>query len=156
MFTGMLSLALSSAFWLTAMAANPLGAEIARQQGVEITFGSWLLASSVPTLLAMVLLPIVLYKVIRPEVTRTPEAPAEARRALKALGPPTRDQKIVGITFLGMVILWGAASTLKLDATAIALLGLGILLATGCSRSATSRRRVTSSRRTSGSRRSSR
>jgi DASS family divalent anion:Na+ symporter len=131
MFTGMLSLALSSALWLTAMAANPLGAEIARQHGVEITFGSWLLASSVPTLLAMVLLPIVLYKVIRPEVTRTPEAPAEARRALRDLGPITRDQKIVAITFLGMVILWGAASTLKLDATAIAFLGLGILLATG-------------------------
>jgi DASS family divalent anion:Na+ symporter len=131
MFTGMLSLALSSALWLTAMAANPLGAEIARQHGVEITFGSWLLASSVPTLFAMVLLPLVLYRVIRPEVTKTPEAPAEARRALKELGPLTRDQKIVGITFFGMVILWGAASTLKLDATAIAFLGLGILLATG-------------------------
>jgi DASS family divalent anion:Na+ symporter len=131
MFSGMLSLALSSALWLTAMAANPLGAEIARQHGVEITFGSWLLASSVPTLVAMALLPVVLYKVIRPELTKTPEAPAAARSALKELGPLTRDQKIVGLTFLGMVILWGAASTLKLDATAIAFLGLGILLASG-------------------------
>ena len=42
MFSGMASLSLSSALWLTAMAANPLGAEIARTFGVEIGFGSWL------------------------------------------------------------------------------------------------------------------
>ena len=34
-------------------------------------------------------------------------------------------------TFLGMVVLWGAAATLGLDSTAIAFLGLGVLLATG-------------------------
>jgi DASS family divalent anion:Na+ symporter len=131
MFAGMASLALSSALWFTAMAGNPLGAEIARQHGVEIGFGRWLLAASVPTLLAMVLLPLLLYRVVRPEVTRTPEAPAQARTALAGLGPVTREEKIVGITFLGMVVLWGVASTLGLDSTAIALLGLGIFLASG-------------------------
>ena len=65
MFSGIASLTLSSALWLTAMAANPLGAEIARAFGVEIGFGSWLLAASVPTLLAMVLLPWLLYKIMR-------------------------------------------------------------------------------------------
>ena len=79
MFSGIASLTLSSGLWLTAMAANPLGTEIARAYGVEIGFGSWLLASSVPTLLAMALLPWVLYKVIAPEVTATPDAPAAAR-----------------------------------------------------------------------------
>lgn len=131
MFAGMTSLALSSALWFTAMAGNPLGAEIARQHGVEIGFGRWFLAASVPTLLAMVLLPLLLHRLVRPEVTRTPEAPAAARQALAQLGPVTRDEKIVGVTFLGMVVLWGAASTLGLDSTAIALLGLGIFLATG-------------------------
>ena len=130
MFSGIASLSLSSALWLTAHAANPLGAEIAKQNGVDIGFGSWLLAASVPTLLAMLLMPLVLYKVIRPEVTATPEAPAEARRALAALGPITRDQKIVALTFVGMVALWGASGTLGIDPTAIAFLGLGVLLAT--------------------------
>jgi len=130
MFSGMASLSLSSALWLTAMASNPLGAEIAKKYGVEIGFGSWLLAASVPTLAAMVLMPLFLYKIIGPEVTATPDAPAEARRALAALGPPTRDQKIVAATFVGMVVLWGAAATLGIDTTAIAFLGLGVLLAT--------------------------
>ena len=130
MFSGIASLSVSSALWLTAMAANPLGAEIARPLGVSISFGSWLVAACVPTLLGIALLPIFLYKVIRPEVTATPEAPAEARKALQAMGPLTRDQKIVAATFAGMVALWASASALKLDSTAIAFLGLGVLLGT--------------------------
>jgi DASS family divalent anion:Na+ symporter len=131
MFSGMASLTLSSGLWLTAMAGNPLGAEIARTYGVDISFGSWFIASSVPTLLAMVLVPFLLYKVIRPEVTAMPEAPAAARRALAALGSITRDQKIVAWTFAGMVALWGSAAMLGIDSTAVAFLGLGVLLATG-------------------------
>jgi len=131
MFSGMASLSLSSALWFTAMAANPLGAEIARTFGVRITFGSWLLAASVPTLAAMALLPLLLYRLLSPEVSATPGAPAAARAALAALGPLSRNEKIVTATFLGMVALWATAGTLGLDSTAVAFLGLGVLLATG-------------------------
>jgi len=130
MFSGMASLTLSSALWLTAMAGNPLGAEIAGKYGVTISFGSWLMASCVPTILAMVLVPWLLYKIIKPEVTAMPNAPAEAKATLAKLGPLTRDQKVVGFTFLGMVVLWGLSGTLGIDATAVAFLGLGVMLAT--------------------------
>jgi DASS family divalent anion:Na+ symporter len=131
MFSGMASLTLSSALWYTAMAANPLGAEVARGYGLTIGFGSWLVASSVPTLAAMALLPLFLYKVLSPEVKKTPEAPLAARKALGAMGPLGAHEKIVGATFTGMVILWGLAATLELDSTAIAFLGLGVLLVSG-------------------------
>jgi DASS family divalent anion:Na+ symporter len=85
----------------------------------------------VPTLAAMALLPLFLYKLIKPEVTATPEAPHAARRALAAMGPLSRDEKIVAATFVGMVALWASAATLGLDSTAIAFLGLGVLLTTG-------------------------
>jgi len=130
MFSGMASLTLSSALWLTAMAGNPLGAEIAREYGVNIGFVSWLIAASVPTILAMVLVPWLLFKVIKPEVSSMPNAPAEAKAALAKLGPLTRDQRVVGFTFLGMVILWGLSGTLGIDPTAVAFLGLGVMLAT--------------------------
>ncbi len=131
MFSGIASLTLSSGLWLTAMAANPLGAEIARGHGLEISFGSWLVATSVPTLTAMALLPLFLFRVIGPEVKATPEAPRAAIAALAAKGPMSPREKIVAVTFVGMVALWGAAATLGLDSTAIAFLGLGVLLATG-------------------------
>ncbi len=130
MYSGIASLSVSSALWLTAMAANPLGTEIARGHGVEIGFGRWLLAASVPTLCAIILLPYILYRIIGPEVRATPEAPAAARRALAALGPLTGHERIVLVVFVVMVTLWASAATLGLDSTAIAFLGLGALLAT--------------------------
>jgi DASS family divalent anion:Na+ symporter len=131
MFCGMASLTLSSALWFTAMAANPLGAAIARGYGVEISFGSWLAASCVPTLVAMWLLPLLLFRLTKPEVTATPEAPRAAKQALAALGPMRRDEKIVAVTFVVMVALWASAATLGIDSTAIAFLGLAGLLASG-------------------------
>ena len=131
MYSGIASLSVSSALWLTAMAANPLGTEIATGAGVEkIGFGQWLLAASVPTLCAIAVLPYMLYRIIGPEVQATPEAPAAARRALAALGPLTRPERIVLVVFVAMVALWASAATLGLDSTAIAFLGLGALLAT--------------------------
>ena len=131
MFSGIASLSVSSALWLTAMAANPLGTEIARGHGVEIGFGRWLLAASVPTTCAIVVLPWALHRMIQPEVRATPDAPAAARKALAALGPLTRKEWIVLSVFAGMVVLWASAATIGLDSTAIAFLGLGALLATG-------------------------
>src|SRR4029453_13469843 len=131
MYSGIASLSLSSALWLTAMAGNPPGPESARRPGAEIGFGRWMLAASVPTISAMALLPLILYRFIRPEVRATPEAPAAARTGLAALGPLTRHEWIVLVIFVIMVALWAAAATLGIDSTAIAFLGLGALLATG-------------------------
>jgi len=131
MFCGMASLSLSSALWLTAFAGNPLGAEIARGMGVQIGFVSWLVAASVPTLTAMAVLPLVLYKVVGPEVRSTPEEPAAARRSLAEMGPLSRQERTVLVVFAGMVALWASAASLGLDSTAIAFLGFGVLLVTG-------------------------
>jgi DASS family divalent anion:Na+ symporter len=131
MFSGMVSISLSSTLWLTAMAGNPLGAALAKNAGVDITFGSWLIAASVPTIAAMLILPWLLQRMMRPEVSATPDAPAAASRALAALGPLSRAERIVAITFVAMVVLWGTAGFIGLDSTAIAFLGLGVLLAAG-------------------------
>jgi DASS family divalent anion:Na+ symporter len=130
MYSGIASLSISSALWMTAMVANPIGADIARGMGVEIGFARWLLAASVPTLCLIVLHPLVLFWIVRPEVRATPEAPAAAARALAAMGPLTRQEWTVLVVFVGLVVLWGVAATLGLDSTAIAFLGLGILLVT--------------------------
>jgi divalent anion:Na+ symporter, DASS family len=130
MFCGMASLAVSSALWLTATSVNPIGVEIARQFGLKITFGSWLLAASVPAIAAVLLLPLVLYWVFPPGVRGTPNAPAAARAALRSMGPLSRDEKVVAVAFALMVTGWVTAGTLKLDLTAVAFAGLGALLAT--------------------------
>ena len=130
MYSGVASLSVSSALWLTAMVANPLGTEIARGLGLEIGFGRWVLAAAVPTLCAMALLPLVLYRLIGPEVRATPDAPRAAKQSLAAMGPFTRAEWIVLAVFVAMVALWASAASLGIDSTAVAFLGLGVLLAT--------------------------
>jgi len=130
MFCGMASLAISSALWLTATSVNPIGAQLAAQVGVDIGFGRWLIAASVPTLAAMLLLPIVVRFLFSPGVSETPDAPRAARAALAGMGSMTRDELITAVAFAVMVTGWVLAGALQLSVTAVAFGGLGVLLAT--------------------------
>jgi DASS family divalent anion:Na+ symporter len=131
MMVGMASMSVSSALWMTAMAANPAGARLARDFGVEIGFGSWLLAASVPGFCALLALPALLYRLYPPQLRATPEAPAAATAELERMGPASRDEWTTGITFALMVGGWALGDSFGLDATAVAFLGLGVLMLTG-------------------------
>ncbi|MDH4115000.1 MAG: anion permease, partial [Burkholderiaceae bacterium] len=128
MFCAMASLAVSSALWMTATSANPVGIQVVKDFGVSIGFGSWLIASSVPALTAILLLPIVVAWLFPPGVGDTPEAPVAARKALAELGPLKRDERITAIVFVLMVAGWILGDTLKLNVTSVAFGGLGVLL----------------------------
>ena len=130
MMTSMAGLTLSSTLWLTAMAANPAGAKMAKDVGVDISYGSWALAASVPVLVLYFLVPWVIYKIYPPELKETPEAPKIAQEALDKMGPVHKNEWIMAGTFIGMVFLWVMSGTWGLDKTAVAFLGLGILMVT--------------------------
>ncbi len=130
MFCGIASLSVSSALWLTATSGNPIAVGLAEHYGVKINFGSWLVASSIPILTMIGLLPLVLYKLFPPGVSKTQDAPKAAREALRSMGRLTRDEWIVAIAFAFMVTGWIMAGTLNLSLAAVAFAGLGVLLAT--------------------------
>src|SRR5258706_588148 len=130
MFCGMASLSVSSALWLTATSGNPIAVTLAEQYGVKINFGSWIIAASIPVLAMIALLPLLLYKLFPPGVTKTPDAPKAARDALSTMGPLTRDEWIVAVAFAFMVTGWAMAGPLNLSLAAVAFAGLGALLAT--------------------------
>ena len=130
MFCGMASLAVSSALWMTATSANPIGIQVAQQFGVEIGFGKWLITSSVPALIAILLLPRVIALIFPPAVGATPNAPVAARKELGALGPLTRDEWITSGVFAFMVLSWVFADALHLNVTSVAFFGFGLLLMT--------------------------
>jgi divalent anion:Na+ symporter, DASS family len=131
MFCTMAGLAVSSALWMTATSANPIAIQVARQYGVNVGFGKWLIASSVPALVSILALPWLLARLFPPGVGATPEAPAAARKALAELGPLSRDEWITAIAFLLMVTGWIFADKLNLNVTSVAFAGLGLLLMTG-------------------------
>jgi DASS family divalent anion:Na+ symporter len=131
MFCGMASLSVSSALWLTATSANPIGVSLAAEKGLQVNFGTWLLVASVPALCAIALLPLFLYRVFPPGVTATPDAPRAARAALREMGPLARDEWITSIIFGLMIFAWIFAGTFNLSLAGVAIAGLGLLLAFG-------------------------
>jgi divalent anion:Na+ symporter, DASS family len=131
MFSAMASLAISSALWMTATSANPIAIQVAQKYGVNVGFGQWLIASSVPALVIILVLPWLLARLFPPGVGATPEAPANARKALAELGPLSREERITAIAFILMVSGWIFADRLHLNVTSIAFAGLGVLLLTG-------------------------
>jgi DASS family divalent anion:Na+ symporter len=72
-----------------------------------------------------------LYRLFPPGVTATPDAPQAARAALRAMGPLSRDEWITAVVFAVMVCAWILAGTFNLSLTAVAIAGLGTLLAPG-------------------------
>src|SRR5262245_56020499 len=106
MFCTMASLAVSSALWMTATSANPIGIQVAREFGLEIGFGKWLIAASVPALIAILALPWVIARLFSPGVGETSDAPVAARKALAEMGPLSRDEWITAVAFVLMVSGW--------------------------------------------------
>jgi len=128
MFCGMASLAVSSALWMTATSANPLGVQIVKGFGVEIGFGKWLVVAAVPALIALLLLPWLVARIFPPGIGQTPDAPVAARKELAALGPLKRDEWITAGIFAFMILGWVFGDSLQLNATSVAFAGLGMLL----------------------------
>ena len=119
---------ISSALWLTGMAANPVGVGIAEQFGVNMNFGNWFFVASVPCIVALIAIPFVLYKLFPPENKYTPEAPEMARKGLLEMGPMSRQEWIMAGTFLGMILLWAFSPVLNINLAIVAFLGLSILI----------------------------
>jgi len=122
--------AITCAMFLTSMAGNPLAANFAKELGVEITWAGWAIAAIVPGLLCLCLIPLVMYIFFPPELKKTPEMREIARQKLKEMGGMSRDEIMVGITFVGMISLWVLGPTLGIHSTVTALLGLVFLLFT--------------------------
>ena len=122
---------ITSAMFLTAMAANPLAADLAADVGVEITWGGWFLAALAPGLVSLIVIPLVVYVVYPPEIKSTPQATQMAEDALAGMGPVTPAEKVtLGVMGL-LLVLWIFGSAFGINATTAALTGLAVLLLAG-------------------------
>ena len=119
------------AMFLTGQASNPLIAAFARDSAhVSISYSKWLVAAIVPGLLAFAIVPLVIYRIFPPEVKNTPAAVDVARTDLARLGAMTREEKLMSGVFAFVLILWLTQSLHHIDYSAVALLGVAVLLMT--------------------------
>jgi len=124
--------AVACAMFLTGQASNLLGADLAlKLANVEVTWASWFVAAIVPGLLSCAVVPWIAYRLLKPEVTRTPEAPLFAASELKKMGPLSRDEWVTMLVFCGVGLMWITSAWHRLDVTFVAMVGIGVLLASG-------------------------
>ncbi|MBX3014449.1 MAG: anion permease [Caldilineaceae bacterium] len=119
---------ITSAMFLTAMAANPLAAKLAADMGIEISWGGWALAALVPGLVSLLVVPFLLYKLYPPEVKETPNAAKMANEELAKMGPMKGSEWTMLFAFVMLLVLWIFGSQLSIDSTSAALVGLVVLL----------------------------
>ncbi|MBI4539360.1 MAG: anion permease [Gemmatimonadetes bacterium] len=122
---------ITSAMFLTAMAANPLAVQLAGRMNIQITWGLWALAAVVPGFLSLVAVPFLIYRLYPPEIRETPAAAAVARAELARMGPMKRSEWILAGVFILMLVLWIFGGALRVDSTAAAMAGVSILLLSG-------------------------
>lgn len=125
------SSAITAALFLTSMAANPLIAEIAQGFGITITWGSWALASIVPGVVSLFLIPLLLYKIYPPQIKHPENAKAFSKKQLDSLGKMKPSEWIMATTFVLLIFLWIAGPFIGFNAAIVALFGLSLLLLTG-------------------------
>jgi DASS family divalent anion:Na+ symporter len=125
------STCITCAMFLTAMAGNPLAAELAGQHGISLTWSLWLRASIVPGLLSLIVAPLVVYFLYPPAIRFTPDARTLAHKELAALGPMRREEWILSTVFAALLLAWAFAGRLGIENTAAALAAVALLLVTG-------------------------
>lgn len=122
---------ITSAMFLTAMAGNPLIAELAAPSQVTISWGSWAFAAIVPGLLSLILVPFVIYKVSPPVVKETPDAKEFAEGKLREMGKIKKNEWIMLGTFILLLLLWIFSDQVGIKPAVTALLGVCVLLLSG-------------------------
>lgn len=123
---------ITSAMFVTAMAANPLAVQITQEiTGETITWGGWALAALVPGLISLALIPFVIYKLYPPELKETPEASAIAVEKLKEMGPMKKEERYMIGVFVLLLSLWIFGGNFGISATTSAFVGLCVLLLSG-------------------------
>ncbi len=131
---------ITSAMFITATAPNPLVVDLiakATNSQISITWGQWALAMFVPGVVALLVMPLIVYWMNKPEITNTPNATEFARGKLAELGGMQRDEGIMIGIFALLLILWAGVPAMifgksyAIDPTATAFVGLSACLLTG-------------------------
>lgn len=119
------------ATFLTGQASNVIIAGFVRTEtNIDLTYSLWFSSAIVPSIVSLIVIPLMIYRFFPPEIKETPNAVKFAHEELKKLGKMRGQELILLAVFVLIVGLWITARFHGIDATVIALLGIAVLLLT--------------------------
>lgn len=121
----------TAALFMTGYTGNLLAVKLAANAGVTLSWGSWFIAALLPCLVSLLIVPLLVYWLTRPEIKHTPDAPDLARKELAQMGSMARGEWLMLATVGVLLVLWIFGSSLGVDATTASFVGLSILLLSG-------------------------
>lgn len=126
---------ISSAMYLTGMAANPLVRRAALDvYGIDFGWGTWLLGACVPAMLSFLLLPLLIAWLEPPSVLDVTAARAAAQAQLALMGRWRRAEKTMACVGAALILLWTTKPFHGYNATLVAWMGVVVLLVVGTER----------------------
>lgn len=97
----------TSALFLTGMATNAITASLALEMlDIQLTWGTWFMASVVPAGLVLLAGPFVVYKLYKPELTELTDVKIQAKENLQKMGKVTSAEKKLFVIFILAVLGW--------------------------------------------------
>lgn len=122
----------ASAMYLTGMAANPQISSLAREHfDLSWDWLTWLKGSWLPALVSMAILPWMLYRLCRPDLTDGRAAQQEAEAELARMGAWTWRQIGLGLIMASMLVAWATEPWHGVNSTGVGLVGVAAILVLG-------------------------
>ena len=120
--------AICSGLFITAMVSNSVIVQIAKQQGVNITWLSWVGERIIPYCLIMFVIPVVLYFIIRPSVSNFSVLRKNISDKLSNMPALNKQEKIIIAVFAIMLLLWIFSGYIDIPIITTTIIGLCIFL----------------------------
>jgi len=122
---------ITAALFMTGYTGNLLAVKLAANAGVTLTWSGWFMAALLPCLVSLLVVPLLVYWLTRPQIKQTPDAPAMALRELELMGKMSRGEGLMLLTVVVLLVLWIFGGALGVDPTTASFVGLSILLLSG-------------------------
>lgn len=120
---------ITAAMFLTGMAANPLVSNAAQNVfNIDFSWTTWAFGAIIPGLGGLLLLPLLLKILVKPQLKNTDSARLLAREELKKMGPMDFAEKMMALVFAILILLWTTKSVHGMGTTTVALIGVCLLL----------------------------
>ncbi len=121
---------ISSTMFITAIASNPLIITFASNMNIKISWLQWMLANLIPGLIAMLLMPIIIYYISPIHIKNISNIPTITKNNIQNMKTINLQQLIMLFTFILVLLLWMFGNILGISPTLSALTGIVILLIT--------------------------
>jgi DASS family divalent anion:Na+ symporter len=119
----------TSALFLTGVAPNAMIARLAADTfGYEVTWLGWFTAAAVPAAVSLILLPLLIYRLLLPELKWSHGAAELAAAELAKMGPMSGSERKMLAVFAATLMLWATGQWTGVNATSVALAGVSALI----------------------------